>query len=123
MKPESSAIAAFLVLAFAAAACTPQPRQSYLPASQTASAPDQSASAGATAPPAGKQVYQEACAGCHQSMTPKLGDKEVLKKNEEQLVASTVKGKGGMPPKGGKPNLSEGDIRAAVQYMIAEAKK
>ena len=47
-------------------------------------------------------------------MKPKLGDKA-------GWVASTIKGKGAMPPRGGHPNLSDSDIKAAVEYMESVA--
>jgi len=36
------------------------------------------------------------------------------------LTASVVKGKGAMPPKGGAG--SEAEVKAAVDYMISQAK-
>ena len=65
-------------------------------------------------------------AGCHKAMAPKLGDKKdwqaVAKQGTDALVASVVKGKGAMPPKGGAAALSNADIKAAVEYMAAQAK-
>jgi cytochrome c5 len=37
-------------------------------------------------------------------------------------VASTLNGKGAMPPKGGAMTASEADIRAAVSYMVDAVK-
>ena len=55
------------------------------------------------------------------NMKPKLGDKgawePLVKQGTDVLVASVVKGKGIMPPRGGKPGLSDQDIKAAVEYM------
>jgi cytochrome c5 len=57
-------------------------------------------------------------------MPPKTGDKAawapLIKRGAEDLTASTVKGKGAMPPKGGA--ASEGDVRAAVDYIISQMK-
>jgi cytochrome c5 len=33
-----------------------------------------------------------------------------------------IKGKGAMPPKAGAPSLSEADIAAAIDFMLAAAK-
>ncbi|MBI3938624.1 MAG: c-type cytochrome [Betaproteobacteria bacterium] len=74
----------------------------------------------------GKAVYTKSCAGCHTALNPKLGDKKawgpLIKKGADALTASVVKGKGAMPPKGGAASLSDADIKAAVQYMIGQAK-
>lgn len=74
----------------------------------------------------GKEVYTKSCAGCHTALNPKLGDKKawapLVKKGAAALTASVVKGKGAMPPKGGASSLSEADIKAAVEYIISQAK-
>jgi cytochrome c5 len=72
----------------------------------------------------GKAVYDKSCAGCHNAMKPKTGDKEawapLIKQGAGALTASVVKGKGMMPPKGGA--ASEADVKAAVEYMISQSK-
>ncbi|MGA7329588.1 MAG: c-type cytochrome [Rhodomicrobium sp.] len=69
----------------------------------------------------GQAIYTANCAACHNNMKPKLGDKgawePLVKQGTDVLVASVVKGKGIMPPRGGKPGLSDQDIKAAVEYM------
>ena len=74
----------------------------------------------------GKAVYDKSCGGCHNAMAPKLGDKAawgpLAKKGTDALVASVVKGKGAMPPKGGAASSSDADIKAAVEYMVRQAK-
>jgi cytochrome c5 len=74
----------------------------------------------------GEAAYNANCAACHKSLKPKLGDKAawepLLKQGEDALVASVIKGKGTMPPRGGKPKLSDDDIKAAVQYMVSKVK-
>jgi len=37
------------------------------------------------------------------------------------MTANVLKGKGAMPPKGGS-SASDAELRAAVEYMVAEAK-
>ena len=75
--------------------------------------------AGPAAAADGKAVFEKTCAGCHKSMSPKITEKDkwapILKKGEPALVASVMKGKGVMPPKGGA--ASEADVKAAVQYL------
>jgi cytochrome c5 len=74
----------------------------------------------------GKAVYNKSCAVCHAALSPKLGDKAAweprLKQGADGLVASVLKGQGAMPAKGGNTTLSEADIRAAVEYMLAQLK-
>ena len=40
----------------------------------------------------------------------------------DALVQSVIKGKGAMPPKAGNPSLSEAEIRAAVEFLVSQAK-
>lgn len=74
----------------------------------------------------GKAIYTANCSACHNNMQPKLGDKAAwgprVKMGTDALVASVVKGKGVMPAKGGHPKLSDDDIKAAVEYMVAQVK-
>jgi cytochrome c5 len=74
----------------------------------------------------GKAVYDKGCGGCHNNMDPKLGDKAKweprIKQGTDALVASVIKGKGTMPPKGGMAAASNDDIKAAVEYMVGKAK-
>ncbi len=54
-------------------------------------------------------------------MKPKIGDKDawapLIKQGTDALVASTIKGKGMMPARGGHATLSDADIKAAVEYL------
>ncbi len=81
--------------------------------------------AGPVAAADGKAVYDKTCAACHKVMPPKLGDKAAwaprIKQGADALTASAIKGKGAMPPKGGS-SLPDADIKAAVEYMIGQAK-
>ncbi len=76
----------------------------------------------------GEALYNQACAVCHTAGVagaPKLGDKAAwaprLGVGVDGLTASTLKGKGAMPPKGGS-TASEADIKASVQFMLASLK-
>jgi cytochrome c5 len=78
----------------------------------------------------GKQVYESVCIACHgtgAAGAPKFGDKvwvELEKKEGfKELVKDAIKGERAMPPKGGCTDCSDGEIRAAVKYMIDAAKK
>ncbi|HEY5900106.1 MAG TPA: c-type cytochrome [Burkholderiales bacterium] len=77
----------------------------------------------------GKKVYDSTCMACHAAGVagaPKLGDKAAwaprLKPGVDALVQSATKGKGAMPPKGGNASLSDADLRAAVEFMVSQAK-
>lgn len=74
----------------------------------------------------GKEIYAKTCAVCHNNMPPKVGDKAAWKPRiqtgTDALVASTIKGKGAMPPNAGNKSLSEAEIRAAVEYIVSQSK-
>lgn len=77
----------------------------------------------------GKAVYDKTCMVCHASgvaNAPKFGDKAAwaprIATGKEALLASVVKGKGAMPPKAGASDLSEDDLKAAIDHMIAAAR-
>lgn len=89
------------------------------------------AAAGAAAPAAanGKAVYDASCQACHAAGVagaPKLGDKAAwaprIGAGTAALVTSAIKGKNAMPPKGGNASLADGDVKAAVEYMVAQSK-
>jgi len=78
---------------------------------------------------AGKKTYDAACAACHATGvagSPKFADKEAWKVRIEQgkevLYTTSLKGKGAMPAKGGRADLSDDDVKAAVDYMVSNAK-
>ena len=99
-----------------------------------ASAPPAAAQVAAKAEPgpqAGKATYDATCSVCHATGVagaPKAGDKAAwsarLKaaKGKAGLHASSIKGKGAMPPKGGNASLSDDAVKAAVDYLLATAK-
>lgn len=90
-------------------------------------APANTVVAAAEAPTAhGQQVYAENCALCHNNLSPKLGDRAAweprIKQGSDALVAAVINGKGAMPPRAGKPALSNDDIKAAVEYIESTVK-
>ncbi len=75
----------------------------------------------------GKEVYDAVCSACHGSGVagaPKLGDKAAWEKylsdSVEQIYQYALNGKGAMPPKGGRADLSEDELKQAVDYMLGE---
>jgi cytochrome c5 len=87
------------------------------------------ADAGKAAAPDGKAVYDGTCQACHTpgvAGAPKLGDKAAwaprLGAGVAALQASALKGKNAMPAKGGNPSLADSDVKAAVEYMVSQAK-
>lgn len=75
----------------------------------------------------GESIYQQACALCHASGVgdaPILGERDAwagrIAAGRDLMIASSLDGKGVMPPKGGQLQLSDEDIIAAVDYMIAQ---
>jgi len=76
----------------------------------------------------GKTVYATACFACHgtgAAGAPKLGDKAAwaprIAQGMDTLVHNALNGKGAMPPKGGRMDLANDDIEAAVAYLVSEA--
>ena len=72
----------------------------------------------------GSSIYQQSCSSCHGSGimgAPKIGD-ERFNADIEELVENSIKGIGRMPARGGNRNLSDEDVRAAVEYMVEESK-
>ena len=96
---------------------------------KTAAAPAGSTAMAAVAGGNGKATYDGNCSVCHMAGVagaPKLGDKAAwvprIATGAKALHASALKGKNAMPPKGGMVSLSDGDIMAAVDYMVKAAK-
>lgn len=77
----------------------------------------------------GSAVFNQACAMCHVpglANAPKLGDKAAweprVATGREALLNSALKGKGAMPAKGGNPKLSDDEVAAAVDHLLAAVK-
>ncbi len=84
----------------------------------------------APAAPAGAvpALYNPACIACHATGVagaPKLGDKAAwaprIAQGADALLASAIKGKGAMPPRGGT-QASDAELKAVVDYMIQSAR-
>ena len=81
------------------------------------------------APLSGAQVVGNVCSACHGTGmlgAPKIGDKAAWSERFKAdggldgLAASAMKGKNQMPPRGGNPDLSDAEIKAAIQEMLKQ---
>lgn len=105
------------------------------PAAPPPAAPPPAAAPVAAAPAAsldaGRSVYGKACAMCHAagvSGAPKPDDKadwnERLAQGKDLLYKHALEGytgkKGLMPAKGGNAALSDDEVKAAVDFMVAK---
>lgn len=79
----------------------------------------------------GPQVYNDACIACHGTGiggAPRFGDAAAwdprIEQGMEVLVEHAIDGYQGetgfMPPKGGRMDLSEEEVAAAVEYMVSD---
>lgn len=74
----------------------------------------------------GDDVAAAACNACHISGVmgaPKVGDQAAWETRLAQggidsLYLNAINGKGGMPPRGGAADLSDDDVRAAVNALL-----
>ena len=73
----------------------------------------------------GADVVKAQCARCHEPGTanaPKVGDKAAwaprMSRGIDALVLLAIRGHGGMPPRGGKADLTDAELRSAVLYMF-----
>lgn len=76
-------------------------------------------------PLSGRDVYAQSCAMCHTTGVggaPRPGKPEDwgerLKNGPAELLVSVLRGKGGMPPKGGNASLTRGEAYLALDYML-----
>jgi cytochrome c5 len=76
----------------------------------------------------GEQVYKDVCRACHASgvaKAPKTGDQDDWEKLREEgqavVTAHGWVGVRGMPPKGGRPNLSLEEFARATAWMARSA--
>lgn len=75
-----------------------------------------------------EQIYQSACNTCHAASVleaPRLEDRAAWQTRYAQglevLYQSVINGKGNMPAKGGRIDLSDDAIRKTVDYMLEAA--
>jgi cytochrome c5 len=82
----------------------------------------------------GEETFKTVCFACHATGAagaPKVGDKAAWAPRIKQGMATLKKhaisgfsSKPGsmMPAKGGRPDLSDADVEAAIKYMVSKSK-
>jgi len=80
-------------------------------------------------PRSGEAIYASVCKACHEAGVagaPKTGDKAAwaprLATGMATLLKSAINGKNAMPARGGAPDLSDDELKAAVTYLTGKAK-
>jgi cytochrome c5 len=87
----------------------------------------------AAAPTDGKSIYESACVVCHGpglAGAPKFGDKPAWTARiaqgqatlEQHALAGFQGAAGFMPAKGGRMDLSDDAVKAAVEYMVSQSR-
>jgi len=78
----------------------------------------------------GQQIVEARCQECHatgKNGSPKIGDVDAwtprLKDGVDRLVNSAISGHNSMPARGGMANLSDAEMRSAVEYMVGKLGK
>lgn len=73
----------------------------------------------------GKMIYDNVCMACHTSGlagAPKLEAADWTDRMAggiDALVTSSINGKGAMPPRGGRADLSDEQMKAVIEYMTS----
>ncbi len=85
--------------------------------------------AAAAGPVDGKAIYEQACFACHgtgAAGAPKFGDKGAwgprIGQGLDTLFTHAMNGFKGMPPRGGRADLDDDSVKAAVKYMVEHGK-
>ena len=74
----------------------------------------------------GEAIFEDNCAGCHDGGgAPQIGDNDAwqsrIDEGMDELYASAINGVGGMPAKGGNADLTDDEVKAAVDYIVDES--
>ena len=106
----------------------PAQRMTGTPAIPSPAALSVAPPASATAARTGQEIYELACQSCHSTGFPKapqLGDKRawrpLIREGVKHLSDEVMRGRGAMPAKGGRSELTRADIERAVAYMGRQA--
>ena len=81
------------------------------------------------APRDGATVFNTICTACHTTGAagaPKAGDKAAwaprIAQGNETLYKSALNGKNAMPARGGAADLTDAEVKAAVDFLVGKAK-
>ena len=72
----------------------------------------------------GEMIYTSVCAACHATgvaNAPKPGSAEMAtraEKGTDALIKTAIDGLNAMPARGGRPDLSDEQIKAVVEFML-----
>jgi cytochrome c5 len=72
----------------------------------------------------GEMIYSSVCAACHATgvaNAPKPGSAELSQRAEkgvDAVIKTAMDGLNAMPARGGRPDLSDEQIKAVVEYML-----
>ncbi len=87
------------------------------------------APAAAAGPKDGATIFNSVCGACHNTGAagaPKVDDKAAwaprIALGKDALYKSAIAGKGAMPPKGGAADLSDDEIKGAVDFILGKVK-
>lgn len=76
----------------------------------------------------GEEIVRADCGNCHiegLKGAPKIGDRAAWTKRASKgidaAVASAIKGHGNMPSRGGMSDLTDAELKSAVQYMFTQS--
>lgn len=80
-------------------------------------------------PRSGEAIYNAVCTACHAAGVagaPKTGDKAAwaprIATGAAAMLASATNGKNAMPPRGGAADLTDAELKAAVEFLTGKAK-
>ena len=121
-----------LVCSALLAACG-KPEATAPAAETTTTAPAVAAAAPEAENAVGKSIYGKTCALCHAAGVagaPKPGDKADwgprIAQGNDMLYKHAIEGfngaKGSMPARGGNPTLKDDEVKAAVDFMVAQSR-
>jgi cytochrome c5 len=96
------------------------------PAADTAMAA--AGDAGSAGPKSGEEIYNGSCMACHATGAagaPKLGDAALwaprIATGIDAMLATAIKGKGAMPPKGLCMACSDAELQSAIEYIVSKS--
>ncbi|MDQ7988986.1 MAG: c-type cytochrome [Candidatus Dactylopiibacterium sp.] len=81
----------------------------------------------ATGPMSGEEIVTKICSACHGtgvSGAPRMGDKAAwaprLAEGMNTVYNIALNGKGAMPARGGRPTLSDDEVKSAVDFLVKQ---